>query len=195
LYIKSKRDVVEKTNMQPYLKTSPVCGVLLVLIVILAQLTNAQDRFIGSKAPEFSLPEVSSNLKTNYVFSQNLNLDSSKFFAVCFFASWCGLCRQEMMFVKDLADSLYKDRLCMVAVCIENNYEQEQQEFVKNTGLTCKVLLDSGKAVAKKYHMKKQLPYSVLITDKGIVYTTVSGYSSRAEFYIRYSLQKMMGKK
>ena len=94
--------------------------------------------------------------------------------------------------MKSLTDSLYRGRIVMVAVSLDSAYGPQQRKFVKWAGLTCRVLIDPGEKVAHQYGLKKMLPYSVFITKKGVVYTTVSGYSVRAKRYIQNVLKKMM---
>jgi peroxiredoxin len=162
-------------------------------MLVLVALTTifAQERFIGSPAPDFTLPEVSATFRVPYTFSDHFRRDSTRAVVVCFFSSTCDLCLQELTFIKSLTDSLYKGRLSMVAICTDKYFGQRQRAFVTSAGLTCPVLHDAHREVARHYQIKKTFPYSVIISSLGIVYTTVSGYSPRSERYIRASLQKM----
>lgn len=96
--------------------------------------------------------------------------------------------------MKSLTDSLYQGRIVMVAVSLDSAYGPQQSKFVKWAGLTCRVLIDPGEKVAHQYGLKKMLPYSIFITKKGVVFTTVSGYSVRARRYIESAVKKMMEK-
>jgi peroxiredoxin len=164
----------------------------LLLVFSAFHILSAEDRLIGSPAPDFSMQDIASSTRNEYVLSHNFTNDGCNAVAICFFASWCGLCLQEMKLVKSLTDSLYKGNLAMVAISVESEYGPSQQKFVKSIGLTCPILLDTLRRISKQYRIKQQLPYSVFITKKGIVYTTVSGYSPRAKRYIYLALDKMM---
>jgi peroxiredoxin len=149
----------------------------------------------GSSAPQLRISRCRISLpvrETSMCFPIILPTTDATQWLYVFFASWCGLCLQEMKLVKSLTDSLYKGNLAMVAISVESEYGPSQQKFVKSIGLTCPILLDTLRRISKQYRIKQQLPYSVFITKKGIVYTTVSGYSPRAKRYIYLALDKMM---
>jgi peroxiredoxin len=166
---------------------------MVLLIVLVFGSIYAQERFIGSPAPDFSAPDVSSPVGKTYVLSKNFAKDStSRAVVICFFGSWCDLCRQELSLMRSLCDSLYKDKLTMVAVCLDKAWGPKPQLLAKSAGLTCTVMLDPQRSIARQYHMKGQLPYSVIIDKNGTVFSTVSGYSPRAERYILLKLDVMM---
>lgn len=153
---------------------------------------SAADKLIGSHAPDFTARDFNSSDNHDYVLSRNFAPKNNHAVVICFFASWCGLCGQELKFLQGLTeDSLYKGRLAMVAVCIEDTLGAPQMKMVRYAGLSCPVVLDRTKILLQQYHKPRQLPYSVYINKKGIVVTTVSGYSIRAQRYIRTTLDTM----
>jgi peroxiredoxin len=170
------------------------CPTWALLIFSALHLIFAGEHLIGSPAPDFTLPDTSANSRNEFILSRHFSSDSARPVVICFFATWCELCQQELRLMKSLTDSLYRGRIVMVAVSIDSAYGPHQRKFVKWASLTCRVLIDKGENVAHQYGMKKMLPYSVFITRKGVVFTTVSGYSVRARRYIESAVKKMMEK-
>jgi thiol-disulfide isomerase/thioredoxin len=153
---------------------------------------RVRDKIIGTPAPDFSLPDRNAGGKTTYTLSRNFLPDSGRAVAVCFFATWCVLCREELILLQKLADSL-APRLRLVAVCLDDGYGDRQAGYVRSLGLACPVVHDQDQRVRKGFGISgKLLPYSVYINKRGRVYTTVSGFSPRAEAFVRQAVAGML---
>jgi peroxiredoxin len=154
----------------------------------------AKDRLIGAPAPDFTLPDLNSPMPGNYTLSRNFSGQSIRPVVVCFYASWCALCAQELAFIGKLADSVYNKKIGIVAVCVDSVCGEEQIEFVRAAGVSCPIVHDSLNLISRQYRRPNLLPYSVYINAKGIVVTTASGFSDRAKRFIRATLAKMITK-
>jgi peroxiredoxin len=91
-----------------------------------------------------------------------------------FWATWCVPCREEMPAIQALAGELEKQGLVVLAV----NYEESPETvraFIRETGLTLRVLLDPDGAVARRYRVAG-LPASFFVDRRGALVGSVLGF-------------------
>ena len=82
-----------------------------------------------------------------------------------FWASWCEPCRAEMPSLHQLADRYGPGRLLVLAINFKENPARALQ-FVKSTGLTLPVLLDSDGRQAQRWSVKV-FPTTLTIDNRG----------------------------
>ena len=97
---------------------------------------------------------------------------------VCFWATWCTPCMQEL---KAVADKMMLDKSIPLDVLTVNVDTSETSTDVKPTLKLYKfdlpVVLDPKHEIFSKYQDSKTLPFSVLISPKGDIAETFSGYN------------------
>jgi peroxiredoxin len=123
---------------------------------------------ISKPAPDF----VAKDLKGQSV---TLSDFQGKVILLNFWATWCAACREEMASMQSLYSSLQGDGLEILAVSIDRWNEDRVREYVKDSNLTFRVLLDQNQKVRKQYHVMS-LPTSYLIDGNG----NIRGYASGA---------------
>jgi peroxiredoxin len=111
----------------------------------------------GDVAPEFNLPDHA---------GRQVSLASlqGKVVLVNFWATWCPPCREEMPSMDRLAASMRGKDFVMVAVSVDDTWQQVREFFP--SGTTMSVLLDLSKEVPKRYGTEK-FPETFLIDRSG----------------------------
>jgi peroxiredoxin len=84
---------------------------------------------------------------------------------VNFWASWCGPCRQEMPQLNRLHDTYRSAGLVLLGVNVDDD-PQKAADMARRQGLRFPVLLDSNKAVVRRYDLGS-MPATVLIDRDG----------------------------
>ena len=75
-------------------------------------------------------------------------------------------CVAELSYLQSLADSL--DHVKLVAVLIEKEYGEKQQDMVKKVKISGIIVHDKYGILVRRYEVEKELPVSVFIDKKGI---------------------------
>jgi cytochrome c biogenesis protein CcmG/thiol:disulfide interchange protein DsbE len=130
---------------------------------------------VGSPAPDFVLESTA---------GQAISLGSlaGRPVLLNFWATWCGPCKEEIPYLQDLSrDRDWLDRgLEVVAVDIQEG-RQEVQEFMKEFGMTYRVLLDGSGEVAGLYNIRG-IPTTVFIDKVGIIrYIKIGTFTGKQE--------------
>lgn len=108
------------------------------------------------------------NLKDIYGTMVKLSSYKDKQPVILFFwTTWCPFCRQELKLLNDIYPQLQKDGVELLAINIAES-EYKVNDFYKNYGLTFKVLLDKGAAVAYIYEILG-VPTYIFINKKGYI--------------------------
>jgi peroxiredoxin len=123
---------------------------------------------VGAAAPDFSLEDVSgrtvklSDLRGKPVF-------------VNFWASWCWPCREELPDIQRLFEAK-QGAVNIITVNLTSTEvsADEVRRFVKDSGFTMPVLLDTGGEVGEEYQIRS-LPLSLYLDDKGIIRKKING--------------------
>jgi peroxiredoxin len=96
---------------------------------------------------------------------------------LCFWASWCGPCLQELA---NVSEKLKKDPSLPLDVLAVNVDSSETTADIKPTlrlhKLSFPVILDPTHEIFSKYHADKTLPFSVLLGPDGNIETTFNGF-------------------
>jgi len=96
---------------------------------------------------------------------------------LCFWASWCAPCLQELTNLVKGMKSESDLAIDVVTVNVDTNETAaDVKPTVKAYKLPFPVILDPGHAIFAKYHRQKSLPFSVLINSKSEIVGTFSGY-------------------
>ena len=90
-----------------------------------------------------------------------------------FWATWCGPCRTEMPSMQRLYERFKDQGLEILAVDLQED-KATVQSFVKELGLTFKVLLDTKGTVGAQY-AARAIPTTYLLDRKGFVFARMVG--------------------
>jgi peroxiredoxin len=90
-----------------------------------------------------------------------------------FWAIWCSPCRSEMPSMQKLYEEMKKDGFVLLAVNIGESRE-DVEAFVKKTGLTIPILLDTEKEVSRTYGASS-IPITWIIDKKGNIVGAAQG--------------------
>lgn len=127
----------------------------------------------GAMAPQFQ-GQLMGGGKTS--LKQSLKAD--RVLLLCFWATWCTPCMQEL---KSVTEKQKQEPGLPLDVLTINVDTSETSSDVKPTmklyGFQVPVILDPKHEIFSKYQEAKTLPFSVLIKPNGEIVKTFSGYS------------------
>lgn len=145
---------------------------ILIFGVLFAFNCYSQDEnnLSGRTAPNFKLESIDGKY-----------LELSSFIGegpvlLSFWATWCKPCLEEMAELQKIYNN-YKDRgFNMLAISTDNEKTVAKvKPYIKSKGYSFPVLLDTNSDVARKYYAN-QMPFSVLIDEKGKIVYSHLGY-------------------
>lgn len=122
----------------------------------------------GREAPDFTLPDLSGEPVRLGDYRDR------KAVLVNFWATWCEPCREELPTLERLARER-QDVLEVLAVNLDALGLGKVRAFVRELGLTVRVLLDPRQATARLYRIRG-LPSSVIVGREGAVRHREIGY-------------------
>ncbi len=139
----------------------------------------------GDRAPDFSLQDVS---------GRRLSLGDAKGKVVLldFWATYCEPCRASIPFFEELHGEQGKDGLLILGIN-EDVYTGHVKDFLKETGITYTVLMDSGQTAARRYGVRK-FPETFLIDRTGVVRKKWIGFAPGHAAEIRTEVETYLKK-
>jgi peroxiredoxin len=85
-----------------------------------------------------------------------------------FWATWCSVCKAELVELKSLKDIAPSENLVVVGICSDPENINEVTQIAKNLNLDFPLLLDKKQTVTDKYGVSL-FPTTVIIDQKGVV--------------------------
>jgi len=157
---------------------------LLAVSLLLCLATAAQATVAAqAPAPDFTLKGAD---------GRNLRLQEQRgqVVLVNFWATWCGPCRQEMPHLNRLYDKYRSSGFTLLAVNIDDDPRTAVNTAAK-MGLRFPVLLDTDKAVSKRYDLGS-MPATVLIDRDGKVRFLHRGYREGMELAYEQQIRDLV---
>ena len=176
---KSKRDTKASTHLgRRWLRGALEVGVvLLIFVLVSAWQTRKLLPDDGRPAPAFQLVDLAGR-------SVRLADYQGKTTLLHFWATWCGVCRQEFSALNAVHSGLDDDQAVLTIVADSEDPERVRR-FVRERGLAYPVLLATAD-VLKSYRVKA-FPTNYYIDKDGRLRETTVGLSTR------FSMQARMG--
>jgi len=137
---------------------------------------------VGEAAPSFTLQNLDGQ-------SISLNDLKGKPVLVNFWATWCGPCVSEMPYIQEIYGEWSGKGLVVLAINIGDS-SSEAEQFLQNHNLSLPVLLDTNKAVARRYNIRG-IPTTFFIDKDGIIQEKIIGAFPNKEA-IENRLSKIM---
>jgi peroxiredoxin len=135
------------------------------------ELKNKINLSIGSKAPDFILKDTSGH---SFKFAQA----QGKYVLLEFWASWCGPCRSQSVFLKQVYETHHKKGFEIISVSIDED-KQEWVNAIREDEASWIQLIDVNEKVKKLYKIKG-VPHNFLIDPNGtIIAADLSGIDYR----------------
>ena len=133
--------------------------------------------FLSSFGLAMSAPSFQGDLLDGGKISLKEKLKPGRALLVCFWATWCTPCLEEL---KSVSEKLKVEPNLGLDVLTVNVDTAETFSDVKPTlklyGFSFPVVVDTKHEIFGKYQSEKTLPYSVLIDFQGNIQATFSGY-------------------
>jgi len=96
---------------------------------------------------------------------------------LCFWATWCVPCLEELRTVSAKLKADPSLGLDVLAINVDTSETTaDVKPFITTNGFTFPVILDPKHEIFAKYHAEKTLPYSVLVDGGGEIRTSFNGY-------------------
>jgi len=121
---------------------------------------------IGKPAPNFQLQNLDGQ-------SISLNDLKGKPVLVNFWATWCHPCVSEMPYLQEIYGEWSGKGLILLAINIGES-SSEAEQFLQDHNLSLPVLLDTNKAVARRYNIRG-IPTTFFIDKDGIIQEKIVG--------------------
>lgn len=141
---------------------------------------------LGKTAPGFRA-ELLDGKRT----SLEQNLKNGRSLMVCFWASWCVPCLQEL---KEITTRLKEEPHLPLDILAINVDTSETASDIGPTlklyGFDFPVVLDPKHEIFSKYQASKSLPFSTLINDKREMVKTFSGFDEKMFDEVKKNLMK-----
>ncbi len=114
----------------------------------------------GKLAPDFTLTSIGGGKVT-------LSDLRGKPVLINFWTTWCPACREEMPYLVSVYKEYSGKGLVMLAVDV-NEKSSVVMDFIKDTGLSLPVLMDSNSDVARRYRVVGY-PTTILVDREGVI--------------------------
>ena len=106
-----------------------------------------------------------------------LNQYRGKVVVLLFWATWCNVCKTEMMDLKTFSDIPGSENL-VAAVCSDPENINDVKAIVQNLSIDYPVLLDENAEISLKYKVAS-LPTTILVDKAGTIGFAKEGYSPK----------------
>lgn len=126
----------------------------------------AKDKIIGTKAPDFTLPDLKG-------IEHKLSSYRGKVVLFNVWATWCKPCVDEMPSLQKLHEGLQGKDFVVLAASIDNDVALVEP-FMQKYGLTFTALLDTSEKVSKRYETTG-VPETFIINKDGVVVEKIVG--------------------
>ena len=176
-----------KKSLLTYVLMFIACAFILVSQITVAYAEGFNpvppDTSIGSKAPEFTLEDIS---------GKEVSLSSFKGKPVLlnFWATWCPYCRRERPHLNTLYND-YKDKGLIILSVSTDQSVAKVKEYLKNTPADFIVLSDWKGTVSLLYGVQG-LPTSYLISREGIIKQRFVGFREWSDPSSKILIDKLL---
>lgn len=154
--------------------------ITLILLAILYMQSSCSDNRgyrvkVGEKAPQMQLTLLDGSTISN----EDLK---GKVVVLQFTASWCSVCREEMPHLeKEVWQQFKKDNFIIIGIDLKEK-KDKILPFIKQTGITYPVAMDSDGSVFEKYTLPKAGVTRNIVLDKDGKIIFLSRLYERKEF-------------
>ncbi len=124
---------------------------------------------VGEAAPDFSLPDLTSQAVTLSSFRRQ------KVLLLDFWATWCGPCKMAMPGLQTLQQE-FKDRGFEIISVNQGEAADQVRSFIGRKKYSFHVVLDKDQAVGNKYGVRA-IPTLVVVDKHGLIQWLHVGYS------------------
>ena len=152
------------------MKTTQYIFVLLLISLIFSTPSIAAERnnLIGSKPPEFLLPDLNGR-------QHSLSQWTNRFIVLNFWATWCAPCKKEIPLFNEIQDDFSED-VQFIGIAIDN--ARDVKKFTQLIPINYPNLIggiNASKLIVEYGNKSGSLPYTVFIDRSGKIVTTATG--------------------
>ncbi|MBI4405010.1 MAG: TlpA family protein disulfide reductase [Deltaproteobacteria bacterium] len=144
---------------------------------------------VAGKAPLFN-----GDLLGGGRLSLKKTFEKQKGVLVCFWASWCTPCLEELKNLTDAFKSSQKPDFDVITVNVDTpDTSSDVNPTVRFYGFSFPVVLDPKQDIFAKYHQERTLPFSVLLSQTGDILQTFTGHQDDFISQIQNALSALNG--
>lgn len=157
------------------------------LLMCVLGLMLAAPTAYAETAPDFALRDTANQeVKLSELRGQVVVLN--------FWATWCGPCQVEMPHLEAMYKKYGDKGMTVIAVSADDARSASRvKPLVRSKGYTFTVLLDKETEVVAAYNPRKELPYTVIIDQKGNVAYRHAGYTAGDEDKLEAKVKELLG--
>lgn len=146
--------------------------------------------FLTGVAVAKPAPQFQAELLDGKRTSLQKNLKTGRSLILCFWASWCTPCLQEL---KEISARLKKDPtlpLDMLAINVDTpETSSDVRPTMKLYGFDFPVVMDPRHEIFSKYQSAKSLPFSALVSSQGNIVKTFSGFHEEMMDEVKHEIK------
>ena len=160
---------------------------ILFLLTISFVVSSGYSQEVGSKAPEFSMPDLNGN-------SIKLSEFKGKVILVDFWASWCVPCKKSMPHIIDLYNNRSDSAFIVIAVNVDDE-KSKISEFANSINVTFPfpVIFDKEKSLPALYNAEG-MPTTIIIDKEGIIRFKESGFTTDTKEKMDTKIRDLLSK-
>jgi thiol-disulfide isomerase/thioredoxin len=164
----------------------PIFRLILSFFLIFCSVENAI-----AKQPAVDWPTLQLwNLKTQAKSPLFYGDDSTRFYLIDFWASWCGPCQESLPFLNQLQKDFSAKGLVVVGVSLDEE-KKEAENFQPLKKINYRTFLDESKTLKQKLNLPA-IPYIYFVDRAGRVLAQHRGFKKGSAEEIRITVEKLL---
>jgi len=120
-----------------------------------------------------------------------LNKHKGKVVVLVFWATWCVICKNELVDLKSYSRMVKEKELVVAGICTDPENNNNLHEIIKNLEIDYPTLLDKGSEVYSKYNIKA-LPTTIILDRESRVSLIREGYNSTIKKQIESKVDRLL---
>jgi len=143
---------------------------LFILFIFLFSCYDKPSSEVGSYAKDFQLDTI-----THQRFY--LNQQKGKNVILIFWATWCSICKEEIIQMQEFLSNKNFQNINLVTICIDPENFNEIKKIKEGLNLNSTILLDKGQKVSEKYGVQS-IPVTFIIDRSGKIFFKETGHNA-----------------
>jgi peroxiredoxin len=148
----------------------------------------------GRDNDEISTGDVAKDFRLDTLAHERfyLNQQKKKVVVLVFWATWCNVCKAELVELKSLKDMPNSENLVIAGICSDPENTNEAKQIAENLNIEYPLLLDKSKIVTTRYNISV-FPTTIVIDQRGIVRFIRRGYNSAIVNQVKTKVESLFG--
>lgn len=147
----------------------------------------------SNQADQLNSGDIARDFQLNSITHERfyLNEHKGKVTVLVFWATWCVICKEELIDLKALAKTEKSENLVIAGICTDPQNTANMNGIIRNLGIDYTILLDKGAALYSIYKIKV-LPTTVIIDRDLRIALVNQGYDSLIKRQIKTKVEVLL---